>query len=86
MTRKYPIVFFWGNRTPSPPPCGIWLSEGRKRTKSTVDYIRNMEMPEELQEKWGYKPITEETKAKILGLNLARLAKIEPTKRVKKAA
>jgi len=47
-----------------------------------VDYIRNLEMPEELQEKWGYKPITEETKAKILGLNLARLAKIEPTKRV----
>ncbi len=50
-----------------------------------VDYIRNFEMPEELQEKWGYKPVTEETKAKILGLNLARLAKIDPKKRVKKA-
>jgi hypothetical protein len=48
-----------------------------------VDYIRNLEMPEELQEKWGYKPITEETKAKILGLNLARLAKIDTKRRPK---
>ena len=31
-------------------------------------------------------PITEEIRAKILGLNLARLAKIKPTKRVKKKA
>jgi hypothetical protein len=51
-----------------------------------VDFVRNMEMPEELQEKWGYDPITEETKAKILGLNLAGLAKIDTTKRIKKAA
>jgi predicted TIM-barrel fold metal-dependent hydrolase len=51
-----------------------------------VDYIRNLEMPEELQEKWGYKPISDDTRAKILGLNLARLAKIKPTKRVGKKA
>jgi len=51
--------------------------------KRVVDYIRNLEMPEELQEKWGYDPITDELRAKILGLTLARLAKIEPTKRVK---
>jgi predicted TIM-barrel fold metal-dependent hydrolase len=49
-----------------------------------VDYIRNLQMPDELQEKWGYRAITDETRAKILGLNLAKLAKIEPTKRVKK--
>ena len=49
-----------------------------------VNYIRNLEMPEELQEKWGYQPITEETKAKILGLNLARLANINPKKRINK--
>ena len=42
-----------------------------------VDYIRNLQIPEELQEKWGYPQITDETRAKILGLNLARLAKIE---------
>jgi hypothetical protein len=47
-----------------------------------VDYIRNLQMPDELQEKWGYKPISDETRAKILGLNLAKLAKIEPRKRV----
>jgi predicted TIM-barrel fold metal-dependent hydrolase len=49
--------------------------------KKAVDYIRTLEMPEELQQKWGYKPITDEIRAKILGLNLARLAKIKPTKR-----
>lgn len=49
-----------------------------------VDYIRNLDMPEELQEKWGYAQVTEEDKAKILGLNLARLTGIEPTKRVPK--
>jgi predicted TIM-barrel fold metal-dependent hydrolase len=51
-------------------------------TKRMVDYIRNLEMPEELQENWGYPAITDEIRAKILGLNLARLAKIEPTKRI----
>ncbi len=52
-------------------------------TKRVVDYIRNLQMPDELQEKWGYSPITDEIRANILGLNLAKLAKIEPTKRIK---
>ena len=52
-------------------------------TRRIVDYIRNLQMPEELQEKWGYPEITDEIRAAILGRNLARLAKIEPTKRVK---
>jgi predicted TIM-barrel fold metal-dependent hydrolase len=51
--------------------------------KRAVDYIRTLNMPEELQEKWGYAPITDEIRAKILGLNLAKLAKIKPKKRVK---
>ena len=51
-------------------------------TKRVVDYIRNLEMPEELQKNWGYAEVTNEDKAKILGLNLARLTGIEPTKRV----
>jgi predicted TIM-barrel fold metal-dependent hydrolase len=50
-----------------------------------LDYIRNLDMPEELQRNWGYPQVTDEDKAKILGLNLARLTGIEPTKRVKKA-
>jgi len=49
-----------------------------------VDYIRNLQMPEELQVNWGYRQLTEEDKAKILGLNLAKLTGIEPTKRAKK--
>ena len=49
-----------------------------------VDYIRNFEMPAELQEKWGYQTLSEEDKANILGLNLARLTGIEPNKRVPK--
>jgi hypothetical protein len=52
-------------------------------TKRVVDYIRNLQMPEELQEKWGYPVITDEIRANILGLTLAKLAKIEPTKRIK---
>jgi len=48
-----------------------------------VDYIRKLQMPDELQEKWGYPEITEKMKAQFLGLNLAKLAKIDPTKRIK---
>ncbi|MBW2270861.1 MAG: amidohydrolase family protein [Deltaproteobacteria bacterium] len=47
-----------------------------------VDFVRNLEMPEELQKNWGYPEITDEIRANILGLTLAKLAKIEPTKRV----
>ncbi len=50
--------------------------------KKAVDYIRNLQIPEELREQWGYCEITDEMRAKILGLNLAGLAKIDPTKRV----
>ena len=49
-----------------------------------LDYIRDLDMPDELQEKWGYPQVTEDDKAKILGLNLAKLTGIEPTKRVKR--
>ena len=51
-------------------------------TKRIVDYIRNLEMPEELREKWGYPEITDEIRAKILGLNLAKLTGIKPKKRI----
>ena len=51
-------------------------------TRRVVDYIRNLEMPDELRKNWGYAEVTDEDKAKILGLNLARLTGIEPTRRV----
>ncbi len=47
-----------------------------------TDYIRYFDMPQELQEKWGYAQLTDQDKAKILGLNLAKLTGIEPKKRV----
>jgi len=50
--------------------------------KRIVDYIRNFDMPEELQKNWGYQQLSNDDKANILGLNLARLTGIEPTKRV----
>lgn len=50
-----------------------------------TDYIRNLEIPEELRKNWGYPQVTEQDKANILGLNLARLTGIEPIKRTKAA-
>ncbi len=50
--------------------------------KRIVDYFRNFQIPEELREKYAYPEITDEIRAKILGLNLARITKIEPVKRV----
>lgn len=47
-----------------------------------IDFMRTFQIPEELREQYGYEEITDETRANILGLNLARLAKIDPTKRV----
>ena len=47
-----------------------------------VDYMRTFDIPEELQEQYGYPAITDETRAKILGLNLAKLANLDTTKRV----
>jgi predicted TIM-barrel fold metal-dependent hydrolase len=49
-----------------------------------VDFIRNFQIPEQLREEWGYKEITDQMRANILGLNLAKLAGIEPTRRVGK--
>ncbi|MAG32573.1 MAG: hypothetical protein CL908_16945 [Deltaproteobacteria bacterium] len=52
-------------------------------TKRVVDWARNLQIPEELQKNYGYPEITDEMRAGFLGINLARLTKIEPTKRVK---
>lgn len=51
--------------------------------KACVDYMTSFQIPDELQQQWGYPAVSDEGRAKILGLNLARLAKLEPTKRVK---
>jgi len=55
-------------------------------TKRVVDWVRNLQIPEELREKYGYMEITDEIRAGILGTNLARLAGIDTTRRVGKSA
>jgi predicted TIM-barrel fold metal-dependent hydrolase len=51
-------------------------------TKRVVDWVRNLQIPEELREQYGYMEITEEMRAGFLGLNLAKLAKVDTKKRV----
>ncbi|MFQ6111802.1 MAG: amidohydrolase family protein [Nitrospinota bacterium] len=46
----------------------------------SVQAILNLEMPEEMQDGWGYPPITKEVKAKIFGENLAKMIGIDPKK------
>jgi len=53
-------------------------------TQRVVDWVRTLQIPAELREQWGYPKISDDMRAGFLGRNLARLAKIEPTKRVKK--
>ena len=42
-----------------------------------IDAFRAFQIPEEFCEKYGYTPLTEQTKAKILGLNAARIYGID---------
>lgn len=43
-----------------------------------IEAFRRFQIPEALQERYGYAPLTEEDKAKILGLNAARLFNVDP--------
>ena len=47
-----------------------------------INDFRNFQFSEGLQADYGYKPLTTEDKAKIFGLNFAKLIGIEPRKRV----
>jgi predicted TIM-barrel fold metal-dependent hydrolase len=60
----------------------IWGCDGDP-DKEAIEAFKKFQFPEDLQEGYGFKPITEDDKAKIFGLNLARLLGIEPTKRAK---
>ena len=50
--------------------------------KRVVDWVRTLQIPEELREQYDYLEITDEMRAGFLGGNLARLAKIDTKKRV----
>ena len=43
----------------------------------SVQAVLNLQMPEDLQKGWGYPPISDQDRANMLGLNLAKLLKIK---------
>ncbi len=49
--------------------------------KTAVDGLKNFQIPEDMQQSYGYLPITDEDRAKMFGGNLARLMGIDPSKR-----
>jgi len=51
------------------------------QVKGAVEGLRDFQIPEDMQEGYGYPAITEEDKAKMFGGNLARLLGIDITKR-----
>lgn len=51
-------------------------------TKRVVNWVRDLQIPDELQRNYGYPEITDEMRAGFLGTNLALLTKIEPTRRI----
>jgi hypothetical protein len=57
----------------------VWGSEAfaYPRVQPYIEAFASMKMPIELQERYGYPDLDLETKRKILGLNMARLMKID---------
>ncbi|MFA6013004.1 MAG: amidohydrolase family protein [Desulfobacteraceae bacterium] len=51
------------------------------QVKGAVQGLRDFQIPEDMQEGYGYPPITDEDRAKIFGGNLGRLLGIDTTKR-----
>jgi len=49
----------------------------------SVKAILNLQIPKELQEGWGYPPITDHDRANMLGLNLAKLLNVKVPKKYK---
>ena len=63
-----PDNVLWGTDT-------IWYGS----PQSQIEAFRTFEITPELQEQFGYPALTPDVKAKILGLNAARLYGIDPT-------
>jgi predicted TIM-barrel fold metal-dependent hydrolase len=60
-----------------------WMDPGKIGMGLALPFdVRNFQFPAELQEQYGYPEVTDAMRAGWLGKNLAKLAKIEPTKRV----
>lgn len=61
----------------------LWSNDGIAPPQF-VDSFRKFQFKEDLQQDYGFKAITEEDRAKMFGLNMARLLGIEPVKKAKK--
>jgi predicted TIM-barrel fold metal-dependent hydrolase len=63
----------------------VWGSEAfaYPRVQPYIEAFADMEMPVELQERYGYPSLTSEIKRKILGLNFAKLMGIDVEQKVK---
>lgn len=61
----------------------IWSNDGVPFLPNAAEAFAAFEMPEELQKGYGYPNFTEEDKANIFGLTMAKLIGIEPIKRAK---
>ena len=44
-----------------------------------IDHFRTLEIPKQMQEEFGYPELTAEVKAKVLGLNAARVFDVDPS-------
>jgi hypothetical protein len=60
----------------------IWSNDALHWVDKHLDGFRNYQFSPFLQEGYGYKALTTEDKAKMFGLNFAKLIGIEPRKRV----
>ena len=47
------------------------------QVKNGVEGLRNFQIPEDMQEGYGYMPITDEDRVKIFGGNLGRLLGVD---------
>jgi predicted TIM-barrel fold metal-dependent hydrolase len=54
----------------------LWFGSPRP----VIEAFRAFEIPVEMQEKYGYPALTKQAKAKILGVNAARIHKLDPCK------
>ena len=57
----------------------LWGTESflSAKVQPWVDLFATVQIPDELQDKWGYPPITDEARRKMFGLNQARLLGID---------
>ncbi len=59
----------------------IWSHEGLAHAEAIKGFA-DFQMPEDMQKGYGYPALTDDDKAKIFGLTMAKLLGIEPRKRV----